>query len=406
MSPIDLERISNTIAWGARYIKVLDSSGTEKILKIKELDLEDRVWIDFVHKQAIAKAKEAGLLSERELAIFLDKQQVWTSKDEKDIKNHQVSIRKLKEELDGVASVREAKRLKKVISSTENSLNNKMGERSFHFSGTSERFVDDHRIKAIIFSVTLNSNGDKYWPTWDDFLEEDDFIFINNITSELGKAEPISTTEIRQIARSPSWRSKWLAAKNIKSLFGKPAINLTRNQETLVYWSQVYDNVYESLDRPSQDIIDDDDRLDKWFEEQRNKRRAEEITSGSSSEVNISKGVGKHGEIGIVTNKLMHLSDNPQDRGWGNKDGAKTISTESVNNLNDGLSKKFLSHQRTRLKEFGVIREEDLRENLNSRRVIGASDVVFEKRKRRDGYTTKGVVEKHKGGTLSGRRKQ
>jgi len=35
----------------------------------------------------------------------------------------------------------------------------------------------------------------------------------------------------------------------------------------------MYDSVYESLDRPSDDIIEDDEKLDKWFEEQREERK-------------------------------------------------------------------------------------------------------------------------------------
>lgn len=404
MSPIELERLLNTIAWGARYIKVTDSSGTEKILKIKDLDIEDRVWIDFVHEQATAEAKEAGLLSERELAVFLEKQGVWTSKEEKDIQNHLTSITKLKAELEEDISSREEKRLSRVIAGVEKSLERKQATRAIHFANSLERYAEDHRIKAIIYCVSLASDGTRFWKTWDDFCDESDHTLLAGITRELSRSRPISIVEIRRIARSPQWRSKWLASKTNDSLFGKPVINMTRNQETLVYWSQVYDSVYESIDRPPQSVIDDDAALDRWFEQQRKKRQTEEITSGKSNDFNISKKVGRHGEVGIVTNDTLVMADAPAQRGWGNRGNINTPSTGDVNELNNPLSKKFLEVQRKKLKSAGVIREQDLRQDSDSRRVIGASDVVFEKRKRPDGMTGKAVTKRYQGGTLKGRR--
>ena len=42
-------------------------------------------------------------------------------------------------------------------------------------------------------------------------------------------------------------------------------------------WSQMYDNIQESLDCPSKEVIDDDDLLDGWFITQNRKREKEKL---------------------------------------------------------------------------------------------------------------------------------
>ena len=38
---------------------------------------------------------------------------------------------------------------------------------------------------------------------------------------------------------------------------------LTYNQKNLMIWSQMYDNIQETLDCPSKEVIEDDDILDR-----------------------------------------------------------------------------------------------------------------------------------------------
>lgn len=53
-------------------------------------------------------------------------------------------------------------------------------------------------------------------------------------------------------------------------------------------WSQTYDNIHESLECPSEDVIDDDDLLDGWFIIQKRKRiresKEKEIDASTKNE--------------------------------------------------------------------------------------------------------------------------
>jgi hypothetical protein len=56
-----------------------------------------------------------------------------------------------------------------------------------------------------------------------------------------------------------------LQRENLSVLFNKPVGDFSSPQKILIYWSRVYDSVYEDTDKPNQDIIDDDDLLDEWL---------------------------------------------------------------------------------------------------------------------------------------------
>jgi hypothetical protein len=67
---------------------------------------------------------------------------------------------------------------------------------------------------------------------------------------------------IRKIARSNEWHVKWVGMKNGCKVFSG---HLTEEQERLIKWSLIYDNIAESGESPPQEILDDDDALDGYF---------------------------------------------------------------------------------------------------------------------------------------------
>ena len=86
---------------------------------------------------------------------------------------------------------------------------------------------------------------------------------------EIGRNQ-ITTAQSRELARSEPWRNYWGSDKS--NLFGRPAIDLTEEQRSLVLYSKMYDGAYEHPDCPEEDVIKDDDMFDGWMIFQRRKR--------------------------------------------------------------------------------------------------------------------------------------
>lgn len=384
---------------GKRYISVQNGLGENLILLIKELELKDRVWIDFIYEQAIEEGRSRNLMSSNELAIFLDKTGVWTKSDDKDIQNIKISLSKIKEKLKEDLTKREIISINRIKDSIEKELRDKEILKSAHFSSSLETNAESQKLNAIVFCSTFNEDETRYWDSWDTFGREMDTVLIGNITNKIFTKDHINTKEMREIARSSDWRFKWVAYKNSGDLFNKPLVELTQDQQTLIYWSQVYDMAYESMDRPAQEIIDDDEQLDKWFEEQSRKQKQKQVEEGKNNKIRMTKHVSRHGEVGIVTGPLAEQDFNRAKK-LGYAKSSDVPTTEEIFELNDALAKKFKLHQTEKLKKHGSMEERDLRSDPNSRRVINSEDHVWKKARRRDGFTGKQVIEKKQGGTL------
>lgn len=72
----------------------------------------------------------------------------------------------------------------------------------------------------------------------------------------------ISDEKYRELARCPEWTQKWIAFKRGAKIFSD---NLTIEQEILIKWSSLYENILEQQDCPDDEIIEDDDALDGWM---------------------------------------------------------------------------------------------------------------------------------------------
>lgn len=108
------------------------------------------------------------------------------------------------------------------------------------------------------------------------FYENGDKISLEDISIHAlyGKynAEILDDKEIRQISKNPNWRMIWNVSKDSREIFPLPACDLTDMQKTLISWTRMYDSVYESMETPSDSIIEDDYAIDGWFTVQRRKR--------------------------------------------------------------------------------------------------------------------------------------
>jgi hypothetical protein len=404
MTDQELESTLNYICAGGRFARVKNGSGQTVYVLIKEPTLHDRLWIDFIHQQALDDGKEKNLLPATELLSFYKESGTWSDQMEAELKGLQTVLDELEKSRKSPETSRaDALKIQKVARVTKERLDDLSRRKAELLTASLERSAEHERVRALVYCCAHTIDGDKYWPTWNDFENEYDGELIDSIISSLSNCLiPVETKAVRKIARSGLWRVKWNAAKaNCDNLFGKPLVYLSRSQESLVYWSQVYDSAYEAYERPSQETIDDDEALDKWFEEQALKRKQDDIVKGKESgKFGISQSISKHGEIGIVTNPAInHVPE------WvRGKKHHNAPETHEVYDLNDPLAKKFLNVQNKRIKNAGVINEQELRSDKDSRRVIGAKDAITHRAKGKDGFTRRVVDKTLPGGTLSGKK--
>ena len=97
--------------------------------------------------------------------------------------------------------------------------------------------------------------------------------------------------DIRDLVRNDPWSTLWTIRKNSGLIFNDP---MTVEQQALIVWSNIYDNIAESPEYPHITIVNDDDMLDGWLIIQREKREKEQKQKRGQEFTNNPKSSGAH----------------------------------------------------------------------------------------------------------------
>ena len=81
----------------------------------------------------------------------------------------------------------------------------------------------------------------------------------------------LEESQIRELSRTEPFRTLWHSSGK-KSPFKRTGFDITSDQKSLIMWSGLYDNIADSPDCPSDDVIKDNDLLDGWLIKQRKER--------------------------------------------------------------------------------------------------------------------------------------
>lgn len=156
---------------------------------------------------------------------------------------------------------------------------------------------------------------------------------------EYYSAKTIDSSDFRKIARSDPFRSMWTNGKKQSNIFGRPSIEMTKDQIALCQFSSMYDNVHESPESPHEDVINDDDCLDGWFivqrreyEKSRNKRDVENMLGNSK----------------IANSQEVFLMAKDQH------------TAKKINDMNNVHAKNIIKTRDAQIKEAGNLKFTDL----------------------------------------------
>jgi hypothetical protein len=257
--------------------------------------LESLVKYNEAYEQAIYD----GLMTEDELSIWMKEQGFWTSYNENKVNDLQKKIENLKVDVfEKRYDTKSVKYIKYYIRETEKILNKELSIKNTHYINTCEGFATSEKTTYLI-SCTTYKNNNLY-----DFSD----CFIANVIEEW-YTKLLNDSQIRELARNEPWKSLWVIRDKSKiPLFANSESGeLTYNQKNLMIWSQMYDNIQESLECPNSDVINDDDMLDGWFILQGRKREKERLEKEFETNTNNSK-IKNSSEVFVVASNTDHAA--------------------------------------------------------------------------------------------------
>jgi hypothetical protein len=286
----------------------------DKRLIIKPLTLDQSFEASYVYDQAYKQAMIDGIMSEDEISDWMEQNGLWTYESEAKTEGFKKDLEKLKIEIyNNRDDSKLRERIRFYLRAGEKQLSHHLKDKNLYYQNSREGVALSEKVSWIIKNTTFYNN--KLYDFKDISLTYVMDEWQNSILSE---------NIIRELAREEPWKSLWSIKENsgYKLFNNKDDEELTTNQKHLIIWSQVYDNIQESLDCPNDTVIKDDDLLDGWFLIQAKKREKEKLEKEFDSQ-NKNEKIKNSGEVYVMVN--------PND-----KDGFK-----KVNALNDPISKQI-----------------------------------------------------------------
>lgn len=270
---------------------------------IEPLSPAQKYLIEEHYEALLEEYSQNSISSEEELTHFLINKKLW--KPEWDVR-----ITKLKEEIEDLKvdlfqswlKVSKHPFLKACLTKALGEFS-KLHNKKNQFSHLTSSGVASIAKLRMTIGLSLTKHGKRLFSE-ETFWDTEDTSLLDNIVNHYNQTR-ISDAEFRDIARNEPWRSYWLTRKACPGVFEKPSILLTDEQRQLVYWSLLYDNVYEHPDCPVDDLIEDDDALDGFLINEKRKKDAER--GNKTIDSGLSQKVKESDEIFIVADSEKHL---------------------------------------------------------------------------------------------------
>ena len=276
MADARIEKLLYRIIRGRMSFKARDGL----FLYIYEPDSETIEHSHEIYDEAYDEAYRQGSYVEAEILPILIEYGFWNPLDDREVEKIKKDVEETKyQAFKNFYNKKELSRLKRKAIGLEKKWSKAIGKKSSLKHLTCEGAAELARTQWIISQTVKTRDGQLYdWSS----------LTIPKVLNYYTK-NAISLEDTRTIARCDEWKGMWTLFKSGGSnLFGKPAMEITAPQASLVAYSRMYDNVLEHPEHPNEKIIEDDIALDGWFIAQKRKakkeRKEREIESMTSND--------------------------------------------------------------------------------------------------------------------------
>ena len=245
-------------------IVILDIDGVKVF--VRPPSVEDKLIADHLSEEIYEECLYSGSFTKDELVEHLIKLGLWSDAEEKQLKEKETFIEQAKLDYFLNFSIDVKRRhIKYNLDLAIDELSRLEAKKNYLFDKTCEYVSGYVKLIHILSSSSYIDNKERL----------NGQINLVSLVTEYNN-NSLSEEQIRGIAKSNEWKSIWNVSKSTNGLFKSSASELTIEQAAVISWSRLYDNIQESPDAPSEQIINDDIAFDGWLIHQGRKRKEEE----------------------------------------------------------------------------------------------------------------------------------
>lgn len=293
---------------------------------VKPALVEDKALAEFYAQEAYEDSILEGVLTRDSSKELLIANNFWDDEKDKLLEKLEKNLDQMKVDYFNHFYKEDARGyIKSSIESLKVKIQELKNLQYLFFDKTCEYIRDYTKTCFIIEKTAFLQNGD---------LASKKIKLIDIVNNYL--ACSLNDDDIRDLSKTGEWRYIW-NSKGV-GIFNQKACELNHDQLSLLAWSQYYDGVHESMDKPSDEIIDDNLALEGWNISQVRKRKEEQ--KKQDGEKMLSDKMSDAGEVFIPVKTKR--------------------DTENVLALNDGYGKSVLQSKKQQFKKGGSFNEGEL----------------------------------------------
>jgi hypothetical protein len=263
-------------------------------------------------------------LTPDEISLYLKQNNIWNNDKEENLKNMQKLLEDVKIDL-YINFLNEKK--KKTLKQNIKSIHKNMDELLTTKKTMNHLGIEDHATSIkneFVIMNTIYFNDKLYFddPYKDSYSSQELNIFVYEIVKNA-----MDVKMLRQIAKSETWRS-YASTTNLKRDF----LDVNDDYKYLIGLHNMYENVKQHPECPSEDIIDDDDALDGWLLYQN--RKAQKEKKKNSIMDKVVGGAKNAGEVFLMTtdqNESKEIFDINDDKTKQNINTLRQIAADNKN---------------------------------------------------------------------------
>lgn len=315
-------------------------------LEIRPLTIDQSFKSCQIYNLAYDNALSEEMMTEDDINKWMLENELWTPHDDKKEEGLKKDIERLKVEIYNARdNTMLANSIRKYIRAGESQLSSHLNKKYIYQQNTCEGVASSERLIWIIKNTTYKN----------DKLYDFDDVSLQYVIDEW-QSHFLSEKKSRDLARNDPWRSIWVTRENSgMPLFANPTNSeLTYNQKNLLIWSQMYDNIQESLECPNKEVIEDDDMLDGWFIIQAQKREKEKLEKDFESSTQNEK-IKNASEVFVVSSK------------------EKASKIDSMNNPH---AKMIKQQRQAALKKYGSLDEQNLPDQRQNIQMMSNNQMI------------------------------
>ena len=330
------QRLLDQISWG--NILVTEDTPVPLVLHIPTSEIKAKSSI--LYELHFNKALQDGLMRKELVIEHFTVLGEWNPQTDVEIGGIRDDIQTMKKGLlDYIFQKEKLEKVRATIRNAEKALIERLVMRMqlTKISAESQALMMQQRF--VISKITKTMDNVLYWPTDKAFSDERNVELINRLVNIFYQGAAVSVGQMRELARTHPWRGLWMANKDNGHWFNKSPEEYSDLQQSLLYWSCIYDVVYESMDRPIKDVIEDDDLLDSWF-----LRQTDKVEKNAREEL-----------FKPQTDKMKHKDGRQEQFIVTDETGA-----EKVYSLNDPINRAKIKAKQQIIKKQIVIKEQHM----------------------------------------------